>query len=243
MRQHRIGTWALSLLVAVGGLGMPGGAWAQDDPSRTFGTSATISHTLQAFAFGGFKAADYALFESTSAGSRSCESPCFYETALLLPAGALLVSVELDACMDPNGSATLKLFRVGKPENVDLLTTASTSGTPGCTTVTSNLTTPHTIDNVTNTYWVEVSLPGGNLARFQAVRVFYRLQVSPAPAVASFGDVPTNYPFFQFIEALAASGITSGCQSSPPLYCPDQALTRGQMAVFLSKALGLHFAP
>jgi hypothetical protein len=78
---------------------------------------------------------------------------------------------------------------------------------------------------------------------FRQARPEYRYQVSPAPAGASFGDVPTGHPFFQFIEALKASGITGGCQASPPLYCPDQALTRGQMAVFLSKALGLHFAP
>jgi hypothetical protein len=51
--------------------------------------------------------------------------------------------------------------------------------------------------------------------------------------------VPTSHPFFQFIEALASSGITGGCQASPPLYCPDSPLTRGQMAVFLAKALGL----
>jgi hypothetical protein len=38
-----------------------------------------------------------------------------------------------------------------------------------------------------------------------------------------------------------ASGITAGCSAT--LYCPDAPLTRGQMAVFLSKALGLHFAP
>ena len=63
--------------------------------------------------------------------------------------------------------------------------------------------------------------------------------VSPAPAQATFNDVPTNHPFFQFIEALKASGITGGCQASPPLYCPDAPLTRGQMAVFLAKALGL----
>jgi hypothetical protein len=75
------------------------------------------------------------------------------------------------------------------------------------------------------------------------VRIYYNLQVTAAPAVASFGDVPPNHPFFPFIEALSKSGITSGCQTSPPLYCRDQALTRGQMAVFLSKALGLHFAP
>jgi hypothetical protein len=63
--------------------------------------------------------------------------------------------------------------------------------------------------------------------------------VSPAPGTATFNDVPTTHPFFQFIEALHASGITGGCQASPPLYCPDNPVTRGQMAVFLAKALGL----
>jgi hypothetical protein len=67
----------------------------------------------------------------------------------------------------------------------------------------------------------------------------HTLPVSPAPAQATFNDVPTDHPFFQFIEALSASGITAGCQASPPLYCPDATLTRGQMAVFLAKALGL----
>jgi hypothetical protein len=51
--------------------------------------------------------------------------------------------------------------------------------------------------------------------------------------------VPTNHPFFQFVEALAASGITAGCGNGN--FCPDAPLTRGQMAVFLSKALGLHW--
>ena len=65
------------------------------------------------------------------------------------------------------------------------------------------------------------------------------LPVSPAPATATFNDVPTDHPFFQFIEALYASGITAGCQASPPLYCPDNPVTRGQMAVFLAKVLEL----
>jgi hypothetical protein len=65
------------------------------------------------------------------------------------------------------------------------------------------------------------------------------LPVSPAPGSATFNDVPTDHPFFRFIEALYASGITAGCQAAPPLYCPDNPVTRGQMAVFLAKALGL----
>jgi hypothetical protein len=65
------------------------------------------------------------------------------------------------------------------------------------------------------------------------------LPVSPPPGTATFNDVPTTDPAFKFIEALYNSGITSGCQTSPPLYCPDNTITRREMAVFLAVALGL----
>ncbi|MFY9551558.1 MAG: S-layer homology domain-containing protein, partial [Thermoanaerobaculia bacterium] len=71
---------------------------------------------------------------------------------------------------------------------------------------------------------------------FSWVEIWWKRAVSPAPATASFNDVPTSHPFFQYIEALKASGITGGCQASPPLYCPNNPVTRGQMAVFLAKA-------
>lgn len=80
----------------------------------------------------------------------------------------------------------------------------------------------------------------GQLLSLHKARVQWRRQVSPAPAVATFDDVPTGHPFFQHIEALAASGITSGCADGSD-YCPNAPLTRGQMAVYLSKALGLHW--
>jgi len=76
---------------------------------------------------------------------------------------------------------------------------------------------------------------------FKAVDIWWHRQVSPAPATATFNDVPTNHPFFQFVEALVASGITVGCQASPPLYCPDAPLTRKQMAAFLAKGYGLYW--
>ena len=69
--------------------------------------------------------------------------------------------------------------------------------------------------------------------------VAWKYQVSPAPGVATFNDVPTSDPAFQYIEALVASGVTAGCGGGN--YCPDAALTRRQMAVFLSKALGLYW--
>jgi hypothetical protein len=73
----------------------------------------------------------------------------------------------------------------------------------------------------------------------QSVEVWWRRQVSPAPATSDFGDVPTSSPQFQFIEALYHSGITAGCGGGN--YCPDNPVTRGQMAVFLAKALGLNW--
>ena len=74
---------------------------------------------------------------------------------------------------------------------------------------------------------------------FQAVRLYYKLQVSPAPATATFADVPVGSPLHAFVEALVSAGITGGCGGGN--YCPNQPLTRGQMAVFLAAALGLHW--
>jgi competence protein ComEC len=51
--------------------------------------------------------------------------------------------------------------------------------------------------------------------------------------------VPTNHWAFRYIEALADSGITGGCGGGN--FCPDDPLNRGQMAVFLSAALGLYW--
>jgi hypothetical protein len=88
---------------------------------------------------------------------------------------------------------------------------------------------------------LDAELLMGATPAFGGVRITWHRQVSPPPATATFGDVPTDHIFFDFIEALAASGITGGCNADPPQYCPDAPLTRGQMAVFLSKALGLHW--
>jgi len=56
----------------------------------------------------------------------------------------------------------------------------------------------------------------------------------PAPGSA-FDDVPPGHPFHRWIAQLARERITTGCSANPPLYCPDQAVTRGQMAVFLCR--------
>lgn len=129
----------------------------------------------------------------------------------------------------------------GEPTS-NLLGHGETFGAPGVYYGTASLG-GHTVDNVNCHYSVRVAFtPSGSTCvgdalQVQKMRVTWTRQVSPAPPTATFNDVPASHPFFQFVEALAKSGITGGCGAAA--YCPDQALTRGQMAVFLAKGLGL----
>jgi hypothetical protein len=62
----------------------------------------------------------------------------------------------------------------------------------------------------------------------------------PPACTGVFDDVPCpGAPAVDFIERLAAEQITGGCSVSPPLYCPDNSSTRGQMAVFIVKTFNL----
>jgi hypothetical protein len=54
---------------------------------------------------------------------------------------------------------------------------------------------------------------------------------------STFVDVPTTHPFFTWIEALVAAGMTTGCSTNPSQYCPDSGITRAQMAVFLLRSI------
>jgi hypothetical protein len=63
---------------------------------------------------------------------------------------------------------------------------------------------------------------------------------APPPASGTvFGDVPAGAFAAAWIEDLYVRGVTGGCQASPLLYCPNNTVTRGQMAVFLTKTFGL----
>jgi len=58
---------------------------------------------------------------------------------------------------------------------------------------------------------------------------------TPPSATGIFADVPTSYWAANWIEQLYAEGITDGCNLSPLSYCPEQPVTRDQMAVFLER--------
>jgi len=99
---------------------------------------------------------------------------------------------------------------------------------------------PLTFDTSQNTYAIRCAITGGSSdTRLGNFRIDTYLQVSPEPAVATFADVPVGAFGFRHIEALADSGITAGCGGGN--FCPNNTLTRAEMAVFLAKALGLHW--
>ena len=57
------------------------------------------------------------------------------------------------------------------------------------------------------------------------------------PTTQRFDDALPSNPFFAFIDEMAARGITRGCGGAN--YCPNDAVTREQMAAFLVRAFNL----
>ena len=59
----------------------------------------------------------------------------------------------------------------------------------------------------------------------------------PVNAGGIFTDVPVGYWADKWIEQLSAEGVTSGCGNGN--YCPDNSVTRAEMAVFIVRAFNL----
>ena len=56
------------------------------------------------------------------------------------------------------------------------------------------------------------------------------------PGTHRFGDVNSEHWAAPYIYELARMGITVGCSAEPTLFCPDDTMTRAQMASFLRRA-------
>ena len=103
----------------------------------------------------------------------------------------------------------------------------------------TGLFSPNFIFDNWNQYYLRVWIPvDDSTLRFKGVRIRYRRTISPPPSSATFSDVPVGATFRREIEALAAAGITTGYPDGR--YGINDFITRGQMAAFLARALGLH---
>ena len=83
--------------------------------------------------------------------------------------------------------------------------------------------------------------PDDTLTRGQMAKVIIRgLGESTDTYKGCFEDVPESHIFWPYIEAIKELGITVGC--NPPentRYCPDDTVTRAQLATFLARAMGI----
>lgn len=213
----------------------------RDDPSA-WGPSATTTFRIPAWAFQPVEFGNQ--FSIQGGFNRFIAAGGVAFAPVMIPEGALVTAVQVTACDEsPNEEVTWALIALDATAATEIglssLGTTSVAAIPGCGVFNLNLSSPHTINN-TQIYYVAVgNSPTPGTVRYSSAAVRYKLQVSPPPGMATFNDVPLGHPQRPFIEALFASGITSGCGSGN--YCPDAPLTRGQMAVFLSVALGLHW--
>jgi uncharacterized delta-60 repeat protein len=83
--------------------------------------------------------------------------------------------------------------------------------------------------------------PNNEITRAQMavflLRAKFGAGYAPPPASGLFADAPPGSFAVDWIEALAAEGISSGCGAGN--FCPDEPVTRAQMAVFLVRTFGL----
>ncbi len=230
----------------------PPTAGAQSPPPSVFGTSGVVYHYLAAEDFFPSDGSDTEFYNHRGYGFRAnydTENASYFRSNLQLPSGALIIGYTVlfeDTEDDPVIVVALNREWVdtlaGTKDSVPLGIVTSV-GSPGI----SSLWEPvnHTVayhDPATSvyvSYTFELYLPPTTAVAFKGVLVHWKRQVSAPPATATFADVPVDHWAFQFVEALAASGITAGCGGGN--YCPDNPITRAEMAVYLAAALGLHW--
>lgn len=162
----------------------------------------------------------------------------FY-AALNLPAGAVIDFIGFNNTSDTDSILGIALWQRDRYANLTLLMGFSAPAHGWDTDFAGplNITVP---DHVDKALILEIeNAPSPTYEYFGYVEVHWHRTVSPPPSSPSFADVPPSDPFYQFIEAIHAAGITAGCGGGN--FCPDQPITRKQEAAFLSKALGLHW--
>jgi hypothetical protein len=164
----------------------------------------------------------------------------FYAGLSQIPSGAIIDWVGLECDSGFAGELTVTPFYIDQHSGTTIGIVA-VQNTPHFfdTDYNSSPIGFQLVRNVHNAIAVVVDQAPNSQPLFGWVEIWWRRDVSPPPSSSTFGDVPASDPGFQYIEALAASGITGGCGNGN--YCPDAILTRRQMAVFLAKALGLHW--
>lgn len=216
----------------------------------TYGTTVTSYYRIGAAEFTGMKVPGFDIWTD-----RWYDQPAdlfrrygqntnaFFIAVPHLPAGAKLLSLELDDCGGAVITSTvhLNLYSCTYTGDCGAGPVQTIDATAGCGADTADISgLGLVVDNFLNEFVVRVTTDANDGSNSFAGVIFgYQLQVSPAPGTQTFLDVAPGDFGYQYIEALAASGITGGCGGGN--YCPNGTLTRAQMAIFIAKALGLQW--
>ena len=86
-------------------------------------------------------------------------------------------------------------------------------------------------------YCPEQAVTRGQMAKF-LLKVKHGNSYEAPAATGIFADVPVSHWASSWIEQLYNEGITTGCATSPLQFCPEDPVTREQMAAFLARAFG-----
>ncbi len=118
--------------------------------------------------------------------------------------------------LDPDAGDILTYAATGLPSGLEVNTaTGLISGSP----------------DSTGAHLVTVTVTDGTLSG----QTQFSWAVVPAP---TFADVPSSHRFAEAITWMAAQGISLGCGDGTN-FCPDDPVSRGQVASFFARALGL----
>ena len=163
----------------------------------------------------------------------------YFWAPIHLPSGAYLYYAQVFYYDNDSGAVYAYIYRTTPYTTDTSLTSCSSSGTPGYSYCV--LYPYETIRNGDSMYNVYVGLSNATInLRFTGVRLFWARQIHTGLS-HPFNDIGSLPSLWQnSIAALYQSGITSGTSSNT--YSPNAYVTRGQMAVFLAKALGLYWS-
>ena len=225
---------------------------AASERTKDFGTSSFYT-AIDAYAMTPYNSGfDNNRATGSSTGYLSCSAASTSSRAvgqIQLPNGVDIESVSIWGT-DNSGVANVQAeliescqpdFSEGPPVLTTLATVAST-GTPGGFRNFASPAGVNLVDNQSCTYRVEVRLGPNDTTCdtslfFGKLRVQWGRVIPPAPATATFLDVPVGSQFFAEVEAFVDTGVTAGCDANN--FCPGNFVTRLQMAAFFARALGL----
>ncbi len=255
---------ALAVATAAAGDGEPWSAWSSVPEGQTvnlgdpdlapdaYGATVNMDYiSAEEFTIAYTNIGSSWPYRKTTAGYWTSSTGVELEAAVEVPAGALITGMRIlyfdDSADYELYVALLRADTTLTDRTETLMQSWSSDGYPGLAQAFVDVSPDHTVvrrypvltDWGYRSYYIYAILQPTTSLQLRGVCVFWTRQISLPPHTATFNDVPVSHSFFRHIEALAASGITSGCGGGN--YCPDAPLTRGQMAVFLAKGLGLHW--